>query len=208
LIKLIKNSGGKKDSLRDLAVYVVFFILIVKTVDYVPSVGIEYITAWASSKLFQNFGLATNYGLSDGGFFLGLKGVRDIQVTIIRECTGVHIWGILVALILPLKKADFIKKFTGILLSTFLVFFINIIRIMVTVYLTAFNVPPFSWFFSSPTVSTYHYPISFITGLLGIVVIISVVDKFVLSELGDFLVSLPLFFINYLKVIRVKTTGN
>jgi exosortase/archaeosortase family protein len=208
LIKLIKNSGEKEDSLKDLAVYVVFFILIVKTIDYVPSVGIEYITAWASSKIFQNFGLASHYGLSDGGFFLSLKGVRDIQVIVIRECTGVHIWGILVALILPLKKPNFIKKFIAILLSTFLVFLINIIRIIVTVYLTAFNVPPFSWFLSSPTVSTYHYPTSFITGLLGIIVIISVVDTFVLSELGDFLVSLPLFFINYLKVIRVKTSGN
>ncbi len=208
MIKLIKNFSGKEDSLKDLTFYVIFFILIAKTVDYVPSAGIEYVTAWTSSKIFQNFGLATNYGFSDGSVFLGLKGIRDIQVTIIRECTGVHIWGILAALILPLKKVNLIKKFAGIMVSTFLVFFINIIRILFTVYLTAFNVPPFSWFFINPTVSTYHYPISFITGLLGIVIIISVVDRFVVSELGDFLVSLPLFFINYLKIILVKTTGN
>ena len=206
MIKLIKNFSEKEDYLKDLAIYVVFFILIVKTVDCIPSGGIEYITAQTSNKIFQNFGLITNYGFSDGSVFLSLEGIRDVQVTIIRECTGVHIWGILVALILPLKNANLIKKLTGILASTFLVFFINIIRIIATVYLTSFNVPPFSWFLSDPTVSTYHYPISFITGLLGIVLIISVLDKFVLSELGDFLVSLPLFFINYLKLIKVKTT--
>lgn len=203
--KLIQGFSKKGEySLRDLAIYTVFYLLIVKTVGYLPSRGIEHVTAWVSSRILQYFGLMSNFGFIDTSVFLSLNGIRNIQVTIIRECSGIHIWGILVALILPLKKADLIRKFTGIFITTFLVFFINISRIIFTVYLTAFNVPPFYWFLSNPKISNYHYPISFITGLLGIVIIISILDKLVLPELGDFLVNLPLIFLDYIKIIKIK----
>jgi exosortase/archaeosortase len=72
-----------------------------------------------------------------------------------------------------------------------LVFVMNITRIMVTVYLTGYDVPPFSWFFINPTVETYHYPISFAYGVIGIAIVISLINAYILPELGDFLVELP-----------------
>ena len=67
----------------------------------------------------------------------------------------------------------------------------NITRIMVTVYLTGYDVPPFSWFFTNPTVETYHYPVSFAYGVIGIAIVISLINSYIMPELGDFLVELP-----------------
>jgi exosortase/archaeosortase family protein len=205
MVKLIQKFTQKKEfTLMDLAIYLIFFVLIAKIFEYIPSREIEYFTAWLSSRIFQSFGLISNYGLIQKSTFLSLKGVRSIEVTIIRECTGIHIWGILTAIILPLKTAALIKKLSSIVISAFLVILVNIIRIIFTVYLTAFNVPPLSWVLTNPTISTYHYPISFISGLLGIVLIILIIDKFILPELGDFIVSLPLFFLQSIKQLRIK----
>jgi len=67
----------------------------------------------------------------------------------------------------------------------------NITRIMLTLYLTGYNVPPFSWFFTNPTVETYHYPISFAYGVIGIALTTLLVTTYILPELGDFLAYLP-----------------
>jgi hypothetical protein len=71
-----------------------------------------------------------------------------------------------------------------------MVFLMNITRIMLTVYLTGYDVPPFSWWFTNPTVETYHYPVSFVYGVIGISIVISLINKYILPELGDFLIDL------------------
>jgi exosortase/archaeosortase family protein len=118
-------------------------------------------------------------------------GARDVQVYIIRECTAFHVWGILIGLIMPLQEKDWGRKLKSIVFGGGLVFIMNITRIMITLYLTGYDVAPFSWFFINPTIETYHYPVSFAYGVIGIAVVVSLINAYILPELGDFLVVLP-----------------
>jgi hypothetical protein len=67
----------------------------------------------------------------------------------------------------------------------------NVARVIATVALTGYDVPPFTWLVTSPTVETYHYPISFLFGVAGVAATILAVDRMALPELGDFLAKLP-----------------
>jgi exosortase/archaeosortase family protein len=151
----------------------------------------ELITAKVSAEFFNFLGLISRFGIYNDYVYLTLEsGVRDVYVLIIRECTAIHVWGVLFSLIIPLK-AEFKRKIKSIVFGASLVFMMNITRIVITIYLTGYNVPPFSWFFQSPSVETYHYPISFVYGIIGIIILILTIDKLFLPELGEFLINLP-----------------
>ena len=161
---------------------------------YIPSTWAELMTAQASAFLFNLLGFTSSYGLNDELVYLTLDGgPRDVFVFIIRECTAIHVWGILLGLIMPLKYGDLRRKVQGVLFSAGLITVMNITRIMLTLYLTGYDVPPFSWFFTNPTVETYHYPISFIYGVIGIAITTLLVTTYILPELGDFLAYLPTY---------------
>lgn len=159
---------------------------------WIPSTWIELITAQISSETLNLLGLTSEYGIKNNWVWMTLTGgARDVQVYIIRECTAFHVWGILMGLILPLQVQGWDRKLKAIIFGGSLVFLMNITRIMMTIYLTGYDVPPFSWFFNNPTVETYHYPISFIYGVIGIAIVVSLINTYILPELGDFLVQLP-----------------
>lgn len=157
-----------------------------------PSTWIELLTARLSADALNILGLNSDYGITGTWVWLTLTGgARDVKVFIIRECTAFHVWGILLGLILPIQGTEWGRKVKAVVFGGTLVFLMNITRIMVTVYLTGFDVPPFSWFFTNPTVETYHYPISFVYGVIGIAIVISLINAYIMPELGDFLVELP-----------------
>jgi hypothetical protein len=54
-----------------------------------------------------------------------------------------------------------------------------------TMLLTAYDVPPFTWMFTNPTVETYHYPLSFIFGVFGVALLVILIDRLMLPELGE-----------------------
>jgi exosortase/archaeosortase family protein len=158
----------------------------------IPSTWIELLTAQITSRALSFLGLNSGYGFENMWVWMTLLGgARDVRVYIIRECTAFHVWGILLGLILPLRGPEWGRKLMAVSFGGALVFVMNITRIMVTVYLTGYDVPPFSWFFINPTVETYHYPISFAYGVIGIAIVISLINAYILPELGDFLVELP-----------------
>ena len=168
-----------------LVVFYEFFMVI-------PSTWVELLTAQISSWALNILGLNSEYGLRGIWVWLTLTGgARDVEVYIIRECTAFHVWGILMGLILPIRGVEWGRKFKAVAFGGGLVFLMNITRIMVTVYLTGYDVPPFSWFFTNPTVDTYHYPVSFAYGVIGIAIVISLINSYIMPELGDFLVELP-----------------
>lgn len=168
-----------------LVIFYEFFMI-------VPSTWIELLTAKISAWALNILGLNADYGLRGVWVWLTLTGgARDVEVYIIRECTAFHVWGILMGLILPLRGPEWDRKIKAIVFGGVLVFLMNITRIIVTVYLTGYDVPPFSWFFTNPTVETYHYPVSFAYGVIGIAVVISLINQYIMPELGDFLVQLP-----------------
>jgi len=168
-----------------LVVFYEFFMI-------VPSTWIELLTAQISAWALNTLGLSSEYGLRGVWVWLTLTGgARDVEVFIIRECTAFHVWGILMGLILPIRGVKWLRKLKSVAFGGGLVFLMNITRIMITVYLTGYDVPPFSWFFTNPTVETYHYPVSFAYGVIGIAIVISLINNFIMPELGDFLVELP-----------------
>lgn len=168
-----------------LVVFYEFFMI-------VPSTWIELLTAQISAWALNTLGLSSEYGLRGVWVWLTLTGgARDVEVFIIRECTAFHVWGILMGLILPIRGVEWSRKLKSVAFGGGLVFLMNITRIMVTVYLTGYDVPPFSWFFTNPTVETYHYPVSFAYGVIGIAIVISLINSYIMPELGDFLVELP-----------------
>jgi exosortase/archaeosortase family protein len=172
--------------------YTLLFVTITWGFELVPSAWFERFTAETMSGLLNALGLSSSHGVENGLAYLSLVGgVRDVYVTIIRECTAIHVWGILVALILPLSKGSWRRKAAGLIFGGVLVFVMNVSRIFLTVYLTAYDVPPFTWYFTNPTVETYHYPISFIYGVIGVAILIVSISKWFLPELADTLISIP-----------------
>lgn len=187
--------------MRATLFYVLLFVTIAWGFELVPSAWLERLTAEIMTGIFTALGLSSSHGVENGIAYLSLVGgARDVYVTIIRECTAIHVWGILAALILPLSRGSWTRKAAGLAFGGTLVIIMNVSRIFLTVYLTAFDVPPFTWFFTNPTVETYHYPISFIYGVIGVAILIVSISKWFLPELADTLISIP----DNLNTIRIR----
>jgi exosortase/archaeosortase family protein len=183
---------GGRYALRDLGVYAATFAFFYMLFQWVPSGWAEQLTAQSSSAAMNALGMTSSYGVEGGVVTLSLvSGVRPVHVYIVRECSAIHVLGVILGLIVPLKGAQWTRKAEAVALGALLVYAMNIARIILTVVLTGYELPPFSWFVSSPTVETYHYPISFLFGVIGIAATVLAVDKAVLPELGDFLAQLP-----------------
>jgi exosortase/archaeosortase family protein len=118
---------------------------------------------------------------ADGYTTLTLAGQRDVTVTIVRECTALNVFGVMTGLILPLQ-ANWIRKVKGITVAGFLLFALNIPRIALTVYLTAYDTWPFT-LIAERSLDTYHYPISFAFGVIGVAVTILAVSRLTTPEL-------------------------
>ncbi len=183
---------GRGYSPRDLAVYVATFATFYLVFQVAPSMWAELLTARTSWAVMSLAGLESGYGVTGDLVYLDLtSGVRPVHVYIIRECSAIHVLGVILGLILPLKYGGWARKAVAVALGSTLVFAMNISRVVLTVVLTGYDVPPLSWWLTDPTVETYHYPISFIYGVVGIAFTIALIDRLVLPELGDFLASLP-----------------
>jgi len=186
------TARGLPEPVRATLFYALLFITIAWGFELVPSAWLERFTAETTSGLLGVLGLPSSHGVENGFAYLSLVGgVRDVYVTIIRGCTAIHVWGILAALILPLSRGSWRRKVAGLVFGGGLLFVMNLSRVFLTVYLSAYDVPPFIWFFSNPTVETYHYPLSFIYGVIGVAIIIVSVSKWFLPELADTLITLP-----------------
>ena len=177
---------------KDLAVYVAVFAVFYVVFQWAPSLWAELLTARTSSAAMSLFGLESGYGVIDGLVYLDLtSGVRPVHVYIVRECSAIHVLGVILGLVVPLKHGSWARKAAAVALGSTLVFGLNVSRVVLTVFLTGYDVPPLSWLVTNPTVETYHYPVSFVYGVVGIAVTVALIDRLILPELGDFLVGLP-----------------
>lgn len=175
----------------DALTYVALFILIAWGFTRVPSDRLEIITAEAVSGIYGALGFSSSCGVEKGEAKLALSGgARPVTVTIIRECTAINVFSVMVGLILPLKTGSWGRKLLGVGFSGLVLFLLNVSRIALTVFLTGFDVPPFSWFFTNPTIEVYHYPISFMYGVIGVALLVLMVNRWILPELGDTLLSM------------------
>ncbi len=186
------TTKGLPEPVRATLFYALLFVTIAWGFELIPSAWLERLTAETTSGLLGALGLSSSHSVENGFAHLSLVGgVRNVYVTIIRGCTAIHVWGILAALILPLSRGSWGRKVTSLVFGGALLFVMNVSRVFLTVYLTAYDVPPFIWFFTNPSVETYHYPLSFIYGVIGVAIIIVSISKWFLPELADTLIALP-----------------
>lgn len=180
-----------RPTLVEAGVYAALFLVIVWGFTLVPSGWLENLTAQFSSGALKALGLSSSWGAAEGGPYLSLQGERQlVSVIIIRECTAINVFSIVVGLVMPLRGGSWTRKGLSIVFSAALLLFLNVSRIVVTVFLTGFSFPPFSWFFSNPTVEVYHYPISFIYGVLGVALLVVVLSRWFVPELGYTLIGI------------------
>lgn len=168
-------------TLRYIAIYAMVFAAVVWVFGVIPSSGVEAATAQTTTWFLALLGHATIWVQADGYTTLTLAGQRDVTVTIVRECTALNVFGVMAGLILPLQ-ASWIRKAKGITVAGLLLFALNIPRIALTVYLTAYDTWPFT-LIAERSLDTYHYPISFAFGVIGVAVTILAVSRLTTPEL-------------------------
>jgi exosortase/archaeosortase family protein len=169
--------------------YVASAIAIAWAFEFLPSGWLERLTAEASSRTLLIFGFSSGWGLNGGEAYLTLiGGARDVSATIIRECTAMHVFAMFAGLVLPLRGGLWRRKLLSLTLAGPVLFALNVSRVALTVVLTAFDVPPFAWIFTNPTVETYHYPLSFVYGIFGVALLVVVIGRWTLPELGETLI--------------------
>lgn len=185
------DTNVKRLTPRDAVIYITFFIIIAWCFELVPSGWLERITAEVCSNALRILGFSSNWGVQQGEAYLTLmSGVRDVSVAIIRECTGIHVFAIFSGLVLPVKGGLWMRKALSLAVVSSFLSVLNVSRVMLTVLLTAYDVPPFAWIFTNPTVEAYHYPLSFIYGLLGVAILVVVISRWILPELGNTLIGI------------------
>jgi len=183
------EAGGL--TLVEAAVYAALFLVIVWGFTLVPSGWLENMTARISSGTLGALGFSSSWGAAEGGPHLSLQGERQlVSVIIIRECTAINVFSIAVGLVIPLRGGSWTRKALSIIFSATLLLFLNVSRIVLTLLLTGFSFPPFSWYFSNPTVELYHYPISFLYGVLGVALLVIVLSRWFIPELGYTLIGI------------------
>lgn len=91
-------------------------------------------------------------------------------VAIIFACTGVQSMVIFIGMMLPLKKVQVSKRIVGLLITVVPVYFLNLLRNALVVYLTGSGITDFN---------TAHNVIAKVGALVALVVLLFIVIKFV-----------------------------
>jgi len=176
---------------KTIVFYLLTFLLITICFQHVPSGWLEVQTAMVSSTALRVLGFKSRWGVLNRESFLTLDGgARNVSVSIVRECTGIHVYAIFAGLVLPICGGVWRRKGASLVIAGIILFIMNISRVMITILLTGFNVPPFAWIFTNPTVETYHYPLSLVYGLIGVALLVVVISRWILPELGYTLISI------------------
>jgi exosortase/archaeosortase family protein len=173
---------------RYIIFYATVFAITLWVFYNIPSDWFEALTAQTATGTLTLVGQAASWQQIDKYTTITMLGQRSVTVAIIRECTALNVLGVMAGLILPLK-ASATKRVSGVTLSGLLLFTLNIPRILFTVYLTAYDVWPFT-FIADRSLETYHYPISFAFGVIGVAVTVLAVSKWATPELSETLLGI------------------
>jgi len=190
-------------TLGEAALYVAGFSLLSLAFSFVPSGWLKGLTAAGCSRALSFLGFVSEWGVTQGEAYLTLMGeAGPVTVTIIRECTAINVFGVVSSLVIPLRGGRISRKLYSLVFSAAFLFLLNVSRIMLTVLLTGFSFPPFSWFFTNPTLEFYHYPISFLYGVIGVALLVLMINQWMLPELGDTLLGLSTAVWDYVKSVK------
>jgi exosortase/archaeosortase family protein len=140
----------------------------------------------------QLFGYSSTWNILGNDAFIRLVGgLRDVSVGIVRECTGIQVFAIFSGLVLPVKGGLWLRKGLSLVIAGPVLFIMNISRVVLTILLTAYDVPPFVWIIVNPTIETYHYLLSVLFGIVGVALLVVIISKWTLPELGETLIRIP-----------------
>jgi len=88
---------------RDVAIYIILSIAIAWIFELVPSGWLERLTAEVASYALRTMRFSSVCGLwADDPCLILIGGVRDVSVTIVQECIGIHAFAIFTGLVIPL----------------------------------------------------------------------------------------------------------
>jgi len=156
--------------LRDIAVYVFIAAALSASLYYLPNYFIlEKITADHSAALLNWIGIAATSLAKDGRAF-----VNEFEIE--RMCTGIQVTAIFAGILIPFPKISWRRKATAIVTVAVAVYFANIGRIALEVWLLYKGILP--WWLA-------HYPTGLILGIFSVALLVIVLDYFI-PEIGDY----------------------
>jgi exosortase/archaeosortase family protein len=160
----------KESRLRAIVVYVFVMVILSASFYYLPNYFIlEKITADHSSALLNWVGIPAASRVTEGRAF-----VNEFEIE--RMCTGIQVTAIFAGILIPFPKIAWRRKATAIASVAILIYFANIGRIVLEVWLLYAGILP--WYLA-------HYPTGLILGVFSVAFLVIVLDHFI-PEIGDY----------------------
>ena len=158
--------------LRDFAFYVSVMAILSASFYYLPNYFVlEKITADHSAMLLNWIGIqATSHAVNGRAF------VNEFEIE--RMCTGIQVTAIFAGILIPFPKIAWRRKAAAIASVGVLIYFANIGRIALEVWLLYAGILP--WYLA-------HYPTGLILGIFTVAFLVVVLDHFI-PEIGDYTV--------------------
>ncbi len=160
----------KESRLRAIVVYVFVMVVLSASLYYLPNYFIlEKITADQSAALLNWIGIPAASRVIEGRAF-----VNEFEIE--RMCTGIQVTAIFAGILIPFPKIAWRRKATAIASVAVLIYFANIGRIVLEVWLLYAGILP--WYLA-------HYPTGLILGIFSVAFLVIVLDHFI-PEIGDY----------------------
>jgi exosortase/archaeosortase family protein len=163
------------------AILVYFFLVVALSASfyYLPNYFIlEKITADHSAALLNWIGVPAASRVTEGRAF-----VNEFEIE--RMCTGIQVTAIFAGILIPFPKIAWRRKATAIASVAVLIYFANIGRIVLEVWLLYARILP--WYLA-------HYPTGLILGVFSVAFLVIVLDHFI-PEIGDYAIKAAEMFV-------------
>ena len=155
---------------RAIVAYISLVVALSASFYYLPNYFIlEKITADHSSTLLNWIGIPAASRVTEGRAF-----VNEFEIE--RMCTGIQVTAIFAGILIPFPKIAWRRKATAIASVAVLIYFANIGRIGLEVWLLYAGILP--WYLA-------HYPTGLILGIFSVAFLVIVLDHFI-PEIGDY----------------------
>ena len=155
---------------RAIVFYIFAVVALSASFYYLPNYFIlEKITANHSSALLNWLGIPAASRVIEGRAF-----VNEFEIE--RMCTGIQVTAIFAGILLPFPKIAWRRKVIAIASVAVLIYFANIGRIALEVWLLYAGILP--WYLA-------HYPTGLILGIFSVAFLVIMLDHFI-PEIGDY----------------------
>ena len=161
---------NRPTGLRAIVIYVSIMAVLSASLYYLPNYFIlEKTTADHSALLLNWMGISAASRVMDGRAF-----VNEFEIE--RMCTGIQVTAIFAGILIPFPKISWRRKATAIATVAVSVYFTNIGRIALEIWLLYEGILP--WWLA-------HYPTGLILGVFSVAFLVIVLDYFI-PEIGDY----------------------